>query len=209
MFLERIHNQSRCQNRTNPSILIVVGCLIGCGHTRMVEVQTNQPFVKNVDEFLPLDSASAGSMFVVDGSKTNYKLQTKREGTVVRFQATSDGNIVDEEIYDVQENTILLKAAAGENFEPPVTLIKFPLSVGDQYKWKGKLKCEIEHINANAIITTSTDFVQCKDKCDDAIKAEMNLKFGEGANRKLSFWFVKGKGIVRTEMSKNIREPEH
>ena len=209
MFLERIRNQSRCQNRINSSILIVVGCLIGCSHGQYVEIETSQPFVHKIDEFLPLDAASTASMFVVDGTKTNYKLRTKRVGSVVHFQAISVGKVVDEEIYDVQDDTVLLKAAAGEIFEPPVTLIKFPLSVGNQYKWSGKLSCEIEHFSASAIVSTSTDFVQGKDKSDDAIKSEMNLKFGKGANRKLSFWFVKGKGIVRTEMSKNIREPEH
>jgi hypothetical protein len=89
-----------------------------------------------------------------------------------------------------------------------MTLIKFPLEVGSQYQWQGKLCCEMDTLDAHATAITSTDFVSLKDKSEDALKVEVNLTFGSGATRKLSFWFVKGKGILKTEMVKTIREPK-
>lgn len=209
MFPEKLRNQLRCPNRSNISILIVASCLAGCTSGHFVDVESRQPFAPKVEEFLPLDLGTKNSTYSVDGTRTNYVLKTKKDGTEVSFQAISEGTIVDEEIYDVNDQSIFLKAAAGENFEPPILLLKFPLRVGDHYPWKGKLCCEIERISGTAMVTTSTDFVRGKDKSDDAIKAEMILKFGEGANRKLSFWFVKGKGILKTEMAKNVREPKN
>jgi hypothetical protein len=189
-------------------LLLIAGCLVGCDHLKISATETGQPYVHKADEFLPLDAGTANSTYTVDGTKTNYVLKTVKTGTTVNFQATSDGKVVDEEVYDVKDNSILLKSAAGENFNPPVVLVKFPLYVGDQYTWKGSLCCEIEKIEGSATVTTSTDFVQGKDNSSDAIKAEMNLKFGEGASRKLSFWFVNGKGIVKTEILKNVRGPK-
>jgi hypothetical protein len=210
MFPEKISKHLRWKSRSKSSILVVVACLGGCDHIAISrsEVKPNQPFIHKMDDFLPLNSGSKESVFTVDGTRTNYQLRSTTKGTTVTFQALSDGKVVDEEVYDVQDKMVLLKTAAGENFDPPVVLLRFPLTVGDQYSWKGKLCCDIEKINGSATVVTSTDYVPRNEKNDDAIKAEMNLSFGEGASRKLSFWFVKGKGVVKTQMYKNTREPK-
>ena len=208
MFLEKLRPRSRWLNRSNASILVVVVGIVGCNQIHVDTVTTNSGYVHGIEEFLPLNAGQTAASFTVDGTKTNYNLKTVASGSTVSFQAISDGNVIDEEVYDVQGHTILLKRAAGENFEPPMTLIKSPLNIGDRYSWKGVLACEIEKIDGHATITTSNDFVPVKDKSEDAIKVEVNLSFGKGANRKLSFWFVKGKGVLKTEMFKNIREPK-
>ena len=208
MFLESQLKRSQFWNRSSFSILLAAGCFLGCDHVRITAHQTGSPFVANIDEFLPLDSGQKETLYTVDGTKTNYALKTKKEGSVVRFQAISEGNIIDEEVYEVKNRTILLKNAVGENFNPPITLIEFPLEVGSQYQWTGKMACEVTSLDGAATVLTSTDFVPLKDKSEDAIKVEVNLRFGNGGNRKLSFWFVKGKGILKTEMVKTIREPK-
>lgn len=207
MFLEKISKLLRCPKLSRSSIFVPVLCLAGCHTVLTVKETASKPYVHNVSEFLPLESGSGDSRYTVDGTNMNYVLRTTKSGTTVKFEATSEGKVVETETYDIQDNAVRLKAAGGENFDPPVILVQFPLYVGDQTNWEGKLCCESENLKATAVVSTSTDFVQRKDKCDDAIKAEMNLQFGTGASRKLSFWFVKGKGIVRTEMSKNVREP--
>ena len=155
-----------------------------------------------------MNAGQTASVFTVDGTKTNYSLKTVKSGSTVSFQAISDGKLVDEEVYEVEGHTVMLKRALGETFQPPVTLIKSPLNVGDNYTWKGTLACDIEKIDGTATVTTSTDFVSMKDKSEDAIKVEVDLNFGAGASRKLSFWFVRGKGILKSEMFKTVREPK-
>ena len=208
MFLEKPNRRLRWLSRSSTSILILSGILVGCDHTKISVSTVSSPYVHKMDEFLPLDGGQKDASFTVDGTKTNYTLTTKQVGTTVHFQALSEGTLIDEEVYDIQGKTILLKKAAGENFIPPVTLIQFPLDVGEQYPWKGKLACEMDQIDGTATVTTSTDFVPVNDKSEDAIKVEVNLKFGTGATRKLAFWFVKGHGVLKTEMAKNIREPK-
>ena len=195
-------------NQNSAIALVVVCCMIGCDHIHTSVVTSPPAYASRIDEFLPLDAGQVDGQFTVDGTKTNYTLKTKTEGTVVSFQALSEGTMIDEEVYDFQGNTIVLKKAVGENFMPPMTLIKFPLEVGSQYQWQGKLCCEMDSLDAHAAVTTSTDFVSLKDKSEDALKVEVNLTFGSGGTRKLSFWFVKGKGILKTEMYKTIREPK-
>ena len=208
MLLENQPKRSQYLNRSSLSILIVAGSLMGCSHEFISARSTAHPYVHKMDDFLPLDSGQKETLYTVDGTKTNYSLKTKKDGSSVHFQAISEGKVIDEEVYDVQNRTILLKEAVGENFLPPITLIEFPLEVGSQYQWKGKLACELNKIDGSATVLTSTDFVSLKDKSEDAIKVEVNLSFGSGGNRKLSFWFVKGQGILKTEMVKTIREPK-
>jgi hypothetical protein len=208
MFLEKLRRRSRWLNRNNLAVLIVLTGLVGCDHFHVDTVSPDSGYVRTIDEFLPLNAGQKSALFTVDGTKTNYAMKTVISGSSISFQAISAGNLVDEEIYDVQGHSILLKRAAGENFEPPITLLKSPLNVGDHYSWKGVLACEIEKIEGHATITSSNDFVPVKDKSEEAVKVEVDLKFGQGANRKLSFWFVKGKGVLKTEIFKNIREPK-
>jgi hypothetical protein len=185
----------------------MAGSIVGCDHIRVIETDESLPYAHRIDDFLPLNGNQKKATFTADGTKTNYTLNTRQEGTATIFQAISAGSVVDEEIYEVSNKSVLLKRAVGENFDPPVVLLKFPLRVGDQYKWKGKIACDLEKLEATASCITSTDYVPLKDRSEDAIKVEMNLMFGKGASRKLSFWFVKGRGILKTQMIKNCREP--
>ncbi|MEI8282650.1 MAG: hypothetical protein WCG75_09625 [Armatimonadota bacterium] len=208
MFLGKQLKKSPSSNPSSAFALLAICCMIGCDHIHTSVVTSPPAYASRIDDFLPLDAGQIDSQFTVDGTKTGYTLETKSEGATVSFQAVSEGKMIDEEVYEVQGKTIVLKKAVGENFTPPITLIKFPLEVGSQYQWQGKLCCELDTLDAHAAVTTSTDFVSLKDKSEDALKVEVNLTFGSGGTRKLSFWFVKGKGILKTEMVKTIREPK-
>ena len=172
------------------------------------EAEPVRPFIAKWDEFLPLDGHQEKANFWADGTLTDYKLKTVSTGDRVTFQAISNEKVVDEESYIVRDGSILLARAAGEDFIEPVTLLKFPLSLGDQYDWQGKIVCNQEKIDCTAKVTTSTDFVTFRFKSQDAVKVEVNLKLNKRVQRKLSFWFVKGMGILKTEIGKNVREPK-
>ncbi len=208
MFLEKQPKRLRWQNRNNISILIACCCLVGCEHVTVAKAAGSKPYIHSINDYLPLNGDKTPSIFTVDGTKTNYKLKTVESGTTVSFQVLSEGKLIGEEVYDVVNNSICLNRAAGEAFSPAIVLMKFPLNVGDESSWKGKLVCEMDEIDASATIRSSTDFVPMKDRSDDAIKVEIDLNFSKGGNRKLSFWMVKGKGIVKTEMFKTTREPK-
>lgn len=211
MFLEKRQQKSPWKNRSNLSILfvallsafVVVACNVQIG-----EPEKSSPYVSRVDEFLPLDGWKKGTVYLVDGTATDFKLKTSNEGTKVTFQAVSNDMVVDEEVYDVKDGKVLLCHAVGEDFVEPIPLLKFPLSIGDKYDWKGNLMFEGQSLKGSAQVTTSTDYVNLKDKSQEAIRVEVNLRIADNASRKLSFWFVKGMGALKTEMGKNVREPK-
>lgn len=199
---------SRWKKPSSFSAFIALAILTGCNNLPPEAAPSNRPYVHKVDEFLPLNGGQTEAVFSVDGTTTDYKLKTVREGAKVSFFAISHDMIVDEETYEVSGDQVVLRYAAGEEFQEPIPLMKFPLTVGDEYQWKGTMLASQVPIQGSAKVVTSTDFVRLKDKGQDAIKVEINLTFGKGANRKLSFWFVKGQGVLRTEMGKNVREPK-
>lgn len=211
MFQEKRSKRSRWKNRNNLSFLFVVLLalgFIGCNEIQVQEATSNRPYIHKADEFLPLNAGQTEAVFWSDGTKNDYTLKTWVDGTKTTFQAVSEKMVVDEEIYEVRDSQISLRRAAWEDFVEPVPLLKFPLRLGDEYKWKGTLACSEEKHKGEATVITSGDFVRLKDKSQEAVKVEINLRIDEGAPRKLSFWFVKGMGVLKTEMGKNVREPK-
>ncbi|MBI1334993.1 MAG: hypothetical protein GC165_19180 [Armatimonadetes bacterium] len=190
------------------AVLTFALSLAGCEHIEGGTTVASGPFVAKVEEFLPLDQHQKSATYISDGSKTDYRLKTVTDGNKVSFQAVSHDIVVDEETYLVDGGSVFLVHAVGEDFVEPVPLLKFPLRIGDQYTWKGKLACSDLQLTGMATITTSTGSVAYKGKSQEAIRTDVNLKIGDTANRRLSFWFVKGMGVIKTEMGKNVREPE-
>jgi len=211
MLQVRQSKRLRWKKRNNFSLLLFVLIALGfagCNELQLQGTKPSGPYIHKVDDYLPLKGQQSEATFWSDGTETGYELKTAVKGSQYIFEAVSGDKVVDEEVYEVQGGKVLLVRAAGENFVEPIPLLEFPLHIGDEYQWKGSLACSEEKHVGTAIIITSVDFVRFKDKSQDAVKVEVNLRIDEGSPRKLSFWFVKDMGVMRTEMGKNLREPK-
>lgn len=92
--------------------------------------------------------------------------------------------------------------AAGEDYSPPLPLLYFPMNAGDSWKWSGQMVTAPTSHNATAVISTREDEINVGTMAH-ALVVEVDLSIDNGtsspAPRQLTFWFVKGKGVVKRD----------
>ncbi len=180
---------------------------VGCNDSDQHD--PSAPVVAKVDGFLPLDGGQTDASYLVDGTVADYTLKVVKSGDKTSFEALSHNDLVETETYLVKDSNVFLCHALGEDFHDPIPLMKFPLRIGDKYEWKGTLTSGREDFKGTATVDTVWDSVRMKDGSLDAVKVEIDLRIEDVGTRRLSFWFVNGRGVLRTEMGKNVREPKH
>ena len=103
--------------------------------------------------------------------------------------------------------------AEGEHYDPPIPLLRFPMTVGESWNWSGYMTATAVARPATAEIDSSIGKVTMADGPQTAVRVDVRLHMpafrDSGAGRRaLVFWFVKGRGLVRREFgSESVREP--
>lgn len=123
------------------------------------------------------------------------------------------GQVFEREVYRVAGDSFDLVEGAGEVYEDPLPILKFPLAIGDAWSWKGKMSSGNEPHDASAKIATSSEpLLLPAEGSTPSVLVVVDLEIsGAGptpATRKLRFWFVKGKGLVKRQFGiASTREP--
>jgi len=138
------------------------------------------------------------------------KMQT--EGTTRTIMISKDGVPIEEEVYEVTTQQIAIKSmGTGETFEPPLPLIKFPMSVGDTFDWDGKIVFAGHELIGKAKIVTSRDTPDLATGPRETLKVSVELELSDGspkpAKRRLDYWFAEGVGPVRRDYGNQVRTP--
>jgi len=135
---------------------------------------------------------------------TVIPVQTKRrneDGDYV-MDFWYQGTIMETEKYRSTPTEFDLVNAAGEDYSPPLPLLYFPMNAGDSWKWSGQMVISPTSHNATAVVSTREDEINVGTMAH-ALVVEVDLSIDNGttspATRKLTFWFVKGKGVVKRE----------
>lgn len=124
----------------------------------------------------------------------------------VTLELIAKGEVIEIEKYRSTIEKFELLQAASESFDPPLTLLKFPLESGAQYTWEGRLKMGEVGPDATANVTVTKDNLNEKGYAGSAVLSKVDLSFDGGAptkaTRTLKFWFVEGKGVLKREFDK-------
>lgn len=124
----------------------------------------------------------------------------------VTLELIAKGEVIEVEKYRSTIEKFELLQAASESFDPPLTLLKFPLESGAQYTWEGRLKMGEVGPDATANVTVTKDNLNEKGYAGSAVLSKVDLSFDGGAptkaTRTLKFWFVEGKGVLKREFDK-------
>lgn len=155
---------------------------------------------------------SEPSELSLGGTHLPVKILSHSEKGRLSFQMVAHDVVVDKEAYDVQSDKFSLLSMGDESVEPALPLLKSPMHIGDKWTWEGKITSGNPH-PTKAVISSRADKLYVADKQLDAIVVEVNLAMESGgpapAERRLSFWVVPGKGIVKREFgSGSVRQPE-
>jgi hypothetical protein len=150
----------------------------------------------------------------MDGSQMGAHLEVRKSGKVRAFEMILDGKVIDREVYEIGENSILIHELLDEKFALPIPILKFPMKIGDGWDWKGKITSMQETLDAEATIETSASEVAMQGNSVRAICVELQLRIFEKPNKPvthaLRFWFVpgavNGHGLVKREFGTSTRK---
>jgi len=135
------------------------------------------------------------------------------QGGDLKLQLEAYGQVFEREQYKYDDKSFNLVDAAGESYEPPLPLLKFPMRVGDTFTWKGRMTAGTAPHEAEAKISISTDkLIGTATGPQECILVVVDLSIESGASkpatRKLRFWFVKDKGLLKRQFGiGSTREP--
>jgi hypothetical protein len=185
--------------------LLVIGCQPG-GQTN-VRPGTGLRFASPSD-LKPEASPGTDAVLVARGMKIPVEIKHTVENANVLVSLFSHGEEIEAEHYVRSGTGFELVSAAGEIYHPPLPLLWFPLTVGDEREWNGQMESGGEKRNASAKISILTDQLFEAVGSPQAVKVQVNLEIQNGtptpADRQLVFWFVPGKGALKREFGKGL-----
>jgi hypothetical protein len=183
---------------------------LGCNHAPAAALG---PPIGPYDEFRPASSPPVAAQLTMAGVSFPVTIRVAASpGGMLRITALQDSKPVDEELYHDDGATFSLARAAGENFEPPMPLLSFPMHIGDHWDWTGSTTMDTSAQAARASIHTAVSRTMIDGNPENSVEVDIDLEMGVNSaspmRRQLKFWFVKGKGIVRRSFGEeSIREP--
>ena len=136
----------------------------------------------------------------------------KIDGTTRTIEISSDGVPIEDEVYVVTRDSIAIKSlSTSESFDPPLVLIKMPLTIGDTYEWEGKIDFAGPALESTATVVTSKDTPDLPTGPRETVRVAVELRIDDGspkpAIRKLEFWFAEGVGPIRRDYGNQLRTP--
>ena len=140
---------------------------------------------------------------VLAGTVIPVEVKVKPAGEDFAIDLWYNGELFEEEQYKDGATGFSLVNAAGETYSPPITLLMFPMNIGDSWKWSGQMLTGPAGRDATAVVRTLSDKVDTGTQ-EEALLVEVDLSMYSGntsqpAQRRLSFWFVRNKGLLKRE----------
>ncbi len=170
------------------------------------------PAIQSAMEFKPDALYAENALLGYGGTEVAVKMKRKESGGIVKFVLIAHGEVFETETYRTS-NTEFALVGLDDVFEPPLPLLRFPMHVGDKWDWDGNLTSAMVPHKAKATVTSAREQLFLKKSGQmDTVRADVMLSLDSGtptpASRKLSFWFVRGRGIVKREIgTATTREP--
>ncbi len=164
------------------------------------------PVIRTAVELLPDALYSPKAVLNYGGTPVAVEMKREVEDSTVKFMLLAHDQVVETETYMSSVGEFAL-VSIDEEFVPPLPLLKFPMTIGEGWTWKGELVVGGRRHAAEAEIKPSTEQLYLtKAGGLNTVKVEVHLqidtKTATPAKRPITYWFVKGKGIVQREIGK-------
>jgi hypothetical protein len=164
----------------------------------------SKPSGMSFEELKPTQVAYSEANLYYTGTEVPVEVVTSNENGLYRIRLTAFGEVIETEEYQVDGQSFAMARILGENYTPPMTLLKNPVSEGKS-NWKGRMESGGIGRDASAEITVSKGKTPAQEGVAtmQAIIATVDLSIGEAgqppSKRTLKFYFVPGKGLLYRE----------
>jgi hypothetical protein len=168
------------------------------------------PTISSADDLNPTSMPYKNAKMSLEGSTFQVEMHSETDGHDFAIELSRDGEPFDREAYQAFPNQFSLVKAAGEECDPPIPLLNFPMKVGEHWTWQGTTSASGDDLTADAAVTTSqkTTFIGTLPVSSVMVDVMLTIHGSKPIKRELKFYFAKGKGLFRREFGDNsVREP--
>ncbi len=149
---------------------------------------------------------------ILAGTEVPVEVQEVRSGESFVLRLVSHGEILEEERYESGPGGFRFLGGSGETFDPPIPLVRLPMTVGESWDWTGVAALGPTEKRATAKVTSGRERLNLASGVHDAIKVAVSLSVEtspqQTAKRELTFWIEPNRGVVRREFGAgSTREP--
>lgn len=121
-------------------------------------------------------------------------LRSRREGSASTLELVTGGETLERETYEARAEAFRVVAAGDDSFAPPLDLLRYPVREGDVWEWQGKVIYAGVSREAHAKVKVAKEGEEIRSDVALSVAADPGRP---ELQRRLTFWFRRGKGVVR------------
>lgn len=162
-----------------------------------------------------------GSLVIAGTTMPVDVLREEKPGEVVFLLRSKHGAVLEHEAYRFDDEMFSLWRASGALYDPVIPLLRQPVAIGERWNWSGKMIDAIDghptelpsgHRPATATVETVREPLNVRGGPLDSVRVNVVLSMDSGsaqrAERRLTFWFVPGQGMIKREFAySSTRQP--
>lgn len=190
-------------------ILAALG-LVGC---RSTKASTGFP-IASYGALMPDRFVETECSLELAGSKYKAEVKLTRSGNELQIDLVYNDTVIESERYLSTEDQFAVIDAGGERYEPPIPLIKYPMHVGDDWEWNGKVRFGPTPDAGSAKVKTSSEDMTIEGgTVHNVVHIEVSRSIDSGlpgsvSTRKLEFWIAPKLGVVKRSFgTESMRYP--
>ncbi len=170
------------------------------------------PLNVNIADVSPELLNKQEAQLVLSGLKVPVTLAVEKKDGKILVKSMAFEEALEVEGYQVTDSELMLTDAIGENYDPPVPLLRADLQQGETWDWKGTISSGANPYSVRAELSVNNEKLNLPGVDDNAVHVRMVL-FIDGvgpkpAKRELGFWFVPKKGLIKRDFgAASKREP--
>lgn len=194
----------------------ILGILAGCILKPPTPTQSD-PVEKTYNDAASLNPAglpySSGTLILAGTPVPIGLTRAEKDGTVT-FDLTAKHVVLESEKYISDENKFQFVSLSEESFSPPISILRFPFTVGETWKWEGSANLGKNQKPATAELTSATETINLSAGVYKCIRVSVDLTVetssGAKSKRMLKFWFQPKVGLIKREFGySSTREPKN
>ncbi len=190
----------------------LIPLLAGCTHAGNPANSGSGGLIANLAALHPEVAPGTKAMLKLAGVKVPVAVKYVLQGKKLTVKLLAHGEVFEEEGYESDAESFRLREAADGNYAPPLELLKFPMHVGDKWSWSGRMETGGISRPTKATVSSVNNKLYVGAVGHDSVQVTVDLEIFADAGRpptkrKLTFWFVPNKGLIRREFgTESVRE---
>lgn len=193
-----------------PIVLLACVCAISC-------CSAPEKFGNSIakdEQLFPKEWKHQEVTLTLAGVDIPAKVELKSTDTEREVKIFNGDVLLESEQYSVSAEGIGLKSfgpAEGETYDPPIPLVKQPMTVGEKIEWSGTYNVHDRRIPATATTETVVEQLPLATGAIETLRCQVDLLIDDGSKqnvkRTVIVWFAKGLGPVKRDFGKQVRAP--